>query len=366
MEFIDLKAQYRAYKTEIDKAITGIVESTQFIQGPVIRELETELAAYLGVRHAITCASGTDALLLPMMAFGVQPGDEILVPDFTFIATAEMVAFIGATPVFVDVDDKTYNLNPDDLARKITSRSKGIIPVSLYGQCADLDAINAIAARHGLWVMEDGAQSFGALYKDLRRKSGTLTRVATTSFFPAKPLGCYGDGGAMFTNDDNLAAELRCYLNHGQAQRYHHKRIGINGRFDSLQAAIVRVKLRHFDDEVIARQRIADWYTELLKGKVITPHIEPGNRSVWAQYTIRTPRREEVCEHLKNKNIPTAVHYPIPLHRQECFRHLDVADTSCPISCKLSAEVMSLPMHPFLTRTEVERVATSVLEAIGD
>jgi UDP-2-acetamido-2-deoxy-ribo-hexuluronate aminotransferase len=363
MEFIDLKTQYRAYQAEIDSAIAAVVQSAQFIQGPAVREFEADLAAYLGVKHAIGCASGTDALLLPMMALGVRPGDEILVPDFTFIATAEMVSFIGAIPVFVDVDEKTYNLDPADLERKITPRSKGVIPVSLYGQCADCDAINAIATRRGLWVIEDGAQSFGALSG--RNKSGTLTKVATTSFFPAKPLGCFGDGGAMFTGDDALAAELRCLLNHGQSQRYHHHRVGINGRLDSIQAAVLRVKLRHFDAELAARQRVADWYTELLKDVVVTPYIKPGNRSAWAQYTIRTPNRDKVCQHLAGKGIPTAIHYPVPLHRQECFRSLDVADASCPVSCKVSAEVMSLPMHPFLTRAEVERIAAAVREAVS-
>ncbi len=358
MQFIDLKAQYQAYKAEIDSAVAEVMSSAQFIQGTALHEFERELSAYIGIKHAIGCASGTDALLLAMMALGVQPGDEVLVPDFTFIATAEMVAFIGAVPVFVDVDEKTYNMDPSDLKRKITAKSKGVIPVSLYGQCADYDEINVLAASRGLWVMEDAAQSFGAVYG--RNKSGTLTCVATTSFFPAKPLGCYGDGGAIFTNEDALATECRCLLNHGQSQRYHHRRIGINGRMDTLQAAVLRVKLRHFDAEVAARQQVAERYTAQLNGAVVTPFIEPGNRSVWAQYTIRVANRDKVCQHLASKGIPTAVHYPVPLHRQEAFRNLGIGDASCPVSCKISGEVMSLPMHPLLGASEVDQIAVSV------
>jgi len=352
MQFIDLKAQYRAYQAEIDAAMADVVSSGQFIHGPPLHEFETEMAAYVGVKHAIGCASGTDALLLAMMALGVRPGDEILVPDFTFFATAEMVALMGAVPVFVDVDERTYNMDAGDLKRKITPRSKGVIPVSLYGQCADCEAVP------GLWMVEDAAQSFGALCG--RHKSGTLTRVATTSFYPAKPLGCFGEGGAVFTSDDALASEIRCLLNQGQSQQYQHARIGINGRLDTLQAAVLRVKLRHLDAELAARQRVAERYTARLEGAVVTPFIKPGNRSVWAQYTVRVANRDEVREHLKSKGIPTAVHYPSPLHRQKAFAYLGVSDASCPVSCKVSAEVMSLPMHPFLTDAEVDQVAEAI------
>jgi UDP-2-acetamido-2-deoxy-ribo-hexuluronate aminotransferase len=259
---------------------------------------------------------------------------------------------LGAVPVFVDVDERTYNMDRADVKRKITPKSKGVIPVSLYGQCADGEEIP------GLWTMEDAAQSFGA--QRGRNKSGTLTRVATTSFYPAKPLGCYGEGGAVFTSDDALATEIRCLLNQGQRQTYHHARIGINGRLDSLQAAVLRVKLRHFDAELAARQRVADRYTARLEGAVVTPFVKTGNRSSWAQYTVRVANRDEVREHLKGKGIPTAVHYPVPLHRQEAFRYLSVSDASCPVSCKVSAEVVSLPMHPFLTDAEVDQVAAAV------
>ncbi|MBM3860821.1 MAG: DegT/DnrJ/EryC1/StrS family aminotransferase [Verrucomicrobia bacterium] len=352
MQFIDLKTQYQAYKAEIDAAMAEVVMSTQFIMGPAVHEFEKEMAAYIGVKHAIGCTSGTDALLLAMMALGVRPGDEVLVPDFTFFATAEMVSLLGAVPVFVDVDERTYNMDPSDLKRKITARSKGVIPVSLYGQCADCEEIP------GLWMIEDAAQSFGAMRG--RNKSGTLTRVATTSFYPAKPLGCYGEGGAVFTNEDALASEIRCLLNQGQRQQYQHARIGINGRLDTLQAAVLRVKLRHLDAELAARQRVAERYTAKLEGAVVTPFIKPGNRSVWAQYTVRVANRDEVREHLKSKGIPTAVHYPVPLHRQEVFACLGVKDESCPVSSKVSGEVVSLPMHPFLTDDEVDQVASAL------
>lgn len=360
MQFIDLKAQYQAYRAEFDEAIAEVLASGQFILGPALRQLEQELAAYVGVRHAIGCASGTDALLLALLALEVRPGDEVLVPDFTFIATAEMVALLGAVPVFVDVEERTYNMNPADLARKISTKSKGVIPVSLYGQCADLDAINAVAAAHGLWVVEDAAQSFGATLG--QRKSGSMTRLATTSFFPAKPLGCYGDGGAVFTHDDVLAEAVRCCLNHGQSARHQHVRIGINGRLDALQAAILLVKLRHFEAELTARQTVAERYTERLKDVAVTPFVPAANRCVWAQYTIRVANRDEVCEHLRSKGIPTAVHYPVPLHQQPAFRHLAVPDSCCPVACKLSREVLSLPMHPFLTPEQVDQVASAVRE----
>jgi len=354
MQFIDLKTQYQAYKSEIDQAMADVLASAQFILGPPLRELENELAAYVGVKHAIGCASGTDALLLAMMALGVRPGDEVLVPDFTFIATAEAVALLGAVPVFVDVEERTYLMDRSDLARKRSPRSKGAIPVSLFGQCADCEPIP------GLWMIEDAAQSFGATQHG--RKSGALTAVATTSFYPAKPLGCYGDGGAVFTDDDSLAAEIRCLLNHGQSQPYRHARVGINGRMDTLQAAVLRVKLRHLETELAARQRVAERYSAQLSDVAVTPWVKPGHRSVWAQYTIRVANREEVCAHLKSKGIPTAIHYPMPLHRQKAFAYLGVSDQSCPVACKISTEVMSLPMHPFLSDAEVDQIASAVRE----
>lgn len=362
MEFCDLSAQYLAYKTEIDQAMASVIASTAFINGPEVKALEQELVAFSGAPFAIACANGTDALQVPLMALGVGPGDEIIVPDFTFFATAEVVSLVGATPVFADIDPVTFNITVDTIRPLITKKTKGIIPVSLYGQMPDLDAIASLAREHGLWVMEDGAQSFGATRK--ARRSTSVTELATTSFFPAKPLGCYGDGGAIFCQDEALASRIRVICNHGQVKRYHHGVVGINSRLDSIQAAILRVKLRHFQDELVARDRVASLYTERLRGVVSTPVVGPDCFSAWAQYTIRVPNREKVQAHLQSKGIPTAVHYPVPLHRQEVFAHLGVTDDRCPIAAKVSQEVMSLPMHAFLTEAQIDEVAAAVKEAL--
>jgi UDP-2-acetamido-2-deoxy-ribo-hexuluronate aminotransferase len=362
MEFIDLKEQYRRYKDEIHGEMEKVLSAASFIQGPAVKEFEAALAAHTGAKHAIACASGTDALMLGLMAKDIKPGDEVLVPDFTFIATAEMVALMGAVPVFVDIDRDTYNIDPTLLEKKITAKTRGIIPVSLYGQAADMDEINAVAKKHGLWVMEDAAQSYGAGYKG--KKSCNISEFSTTSFFPAKPLGCYGDGGAVFTNDDELAAKIRIILNHGQEKRYHHKYIGFNGRLDTLQAAVLKVKLAHFDEEMEAKQKAASWYTERLVGKVKLQKIRDYNYSVWAQYTCAHEKREKILENLKAKGIPTAIHYPIPLHRQEAFAYLGIGDTDYPVSVESSGKVFSLPMHPFMTEDQADTVANAVKEAI--
>ena len=362
MNFIDLQEQYRRYKDEIDAAVTEVMEKASFIKGPFLQQFESELAAHSGAKHVIGCSSGTDALLLGLMVKDVKPGDEVLVPDFTFIATAEMVSFVGAVPVFVDVQEDTLNIEPQKLEEKITEKTAGIIPVSLYGQCADMDEINGIAEKHGLWVMEDAAQSYGAEYKG--KKSCTVSELATTSFFPAKPLGCYGDGGAVFANDDDTADKLRVLLNHGQTKRYHHSVIGMNGRLDGLQAAILSVKLKYFDEEMQAKRNIAEMYTEKLQGAVETPNIRDYNRSVWAQYTVRHPERDRITPALKEKGIPTAVHYPIPLHKQEAFAGLGNKDADFPVSMKASAEVFSLPMHPFLSGGEIESICGAIKEAV--
>jgi UDP-2-acetamido-2-deoxy-ribo-hexuluronate aminotransferase len=362
MQFCDLQAQYARYKAEIDAAIQGVIDSAQFINGPAVKELESALATDTGVSHAIGCASGTDALFLGLLALGVKAGDEVIVPDFTFIATAEVVSLLGATPVFVDIEPETYMIDPELLERKITPRTKGIIPVSLYGQCPDMDTINGIAKKHGLWVMEDAAQSYGATYKG--KRSCALTDLATTSFFPAKPLGCYGDGGAVFTDDEELATKIRRILNHGQVKRYHHAMIGINGRLDTLQAAILKVKLAHFEEEKTLRQRVAESYSAALAGAVRVPSVPAYNRSVWAQYTVVTEKRDAVIEHLKDKGIPTAIHYPIPLHRQEAFSPLKADDREFPVSNELSRSVFSLPMHPFLTPEQIGFVTDAVKEAL--
>jgi len=286
MQFCDLKAQLDTFRPEMERAVLDVVESTRYIKGPPVGQLEQELSDYLkGDVAAIACGSGTDALLIALMALDVRPGDEVIVPDFTFIATGEVVSLVGAVPVFCDVDPVSFNLDPERLAEAVTEKTVGIIPVSIFGQCADMDRINTIADEKGLWVMEDGAQSFGAVYRG--RKSCTLTKVATTSFFPAKPLGCYGDGGAIFTRDADLADRIRMILNHGQAQRYRHAVVGVNGRMDTIQAAVVSVKLKTFDQELEMRRQAAETYTELLGGTVETPQVPEYNTSVWAQYTVR-------------------------------------------------------------------------------
>ena len=323
MQFIDLPAQQARIKTEIDAGIAGVLAHGQYILGPEVAELESQMAAYTGAAHCITCANGTDALQIALMALGVGPGDEVITPSFTYIATAETAAVLGAKPVYVDVDPVTCNMNATLIAAAITPKTKAIIGVSLYGQCADFDAINAVAAAHNLPVIEDAAQSFGASYKG--RKSCNLTTIACTSFFPSKPLGCYGDGGAMFTNDAELALILRQIARHGQDRRYHHIRVGVNSRLDTLQAAILLPKLAILDDEIARRQDVADAYATAFAptNLVQAPTILPDNISAWAQYTLRVANRDAVAEGLKARGIPTAVHYPLPLHQQPA-----VADTA--------------------------------------
>lgn len=358
IEFIDLKAQQSRIKTEIDAGIQRVLAHGQYILGPEVAELEEKLAAYVGAKYCITCANGTDALQIVQMAFGIGPGDEVITPGFTYIATAETVAVLGATPVYVDVNPKTYNLDVEKLEAAITPRTKAIIPVSLYGQCADFDAINAIAAKYNLPVIEDAAQSFGATYKD--RKSCNLSTVACTSFFPSKPLGCYGDGGAIFTNDEELAKVIRQIARHGQDRRYHHIRVGVNSRLDTLQAAILLPKLAILDDEMQARQRVAEIYTKLFNevGVATTPFIEVHNQSAWAQYTIQIEGRSEVQEKLKVRGIPTAVHYPIPLNKQPAVANENAV---LPIGDAIAERVMSLPMHPYLTSEAQEKIVSALL-----
>lgn len=362
MKFCDLHRQYLEYKSDIDNAIAGVIEKTAFINGPDIKALESELADFAGVSQAVACSSGSDAISLALLSMDIKPGDEVLCPAFTFIATGTMISIVGGTPIFVDVDPVTFNLDPEKIEEKITDKTKGIIAVSLFGQCADFDKINKIAKDHDLWVLEDGAQSFGAEYKG--KHSCALTKIATTSFFPAKPLGCYGDGGAVFTNDEDIAEKLRMIRNHGQEKRYHHKMIGVNGRMDTLQAAILRAKLKYFPNEIIKRNKVAEIYSELLENVVETPTILPNNVSVWAQYTIRTEKRDELREHLAKYDIPTAVHYPMPLPNQEAFADLGQG-TNFPVSNRLSDTVMSLPMHPFLTRDEIEFIAQKIKEFLN-
>jgi UDP-2-acetamido-2-deoxy-ribo-hexuluronate aminotransferase len=359
MQFIDLAAQQARIKDKIDANIQKVLSHGQYILGPEVTELEEKLAAFTGSKHCITVANGTDALQIAQMAFGIGPGDEVITPGFTYIATAETVALLGAKPVYVDVCPKTYNLDPTKLEAAITSKTKAIIPVSLYGQCADFDAINAIANKYGIPVIEDAAQSFGASYKG--KKSCNLTTVACTSFFPSKPLGCYGDGGAIFTNDDELAVVLRQIARHGQDRRYHHIRVGVNSRLDTLQAAILLPKLEIFAEEIQLRNQVASNYTQLLNEARVdtTPFIEEHNISAWAQYTVRVKNREQVQKKLSEQGIPTAVHYPIPLNKQPAVSD---SEARLPIGDEVADEVMSLPMHPYLTEQEQQRVVQALIK----
>lgn len=349
IEFIDLKTQQVRIKDKIDAGIQRVLAHGQYILGPEVAELEEKLASFVGAKYCITCANGTDALQIAQMAFGIGPGDEVITPGFTYIATAETVALLGAKPVYVDIDPRTYNLDPQLLEVAITPRTKAIIPVSLYGQCADFDAINAVAAKYGIPVIEDAAQSFGASYKG--KRSCNLTTVACTSFFPSKPLGCYGDGGAIFTDDDELAKVIRQIARHGQDRRYHHIRVGVNSRMDTLQAAILLPKLAIFEEEIRLRQNAARVYDRLLLAAGIdtTPYIEPYNTSVYAQYTVRLASREAQQTRLKEAGIPTAVHYPIPLNKQPA-----VADACVKLAVgdEVAEQVISLPMHPYLTNDQ--------------
>jgi len=362
MEFIDLKSQYQRLKPQIDAAIQRVLDHGQYILGPEVAELEEKLAAYTGAKYCISVANGTDALQIALMALGVGPGDEVITPGFTYIATAETVALLGAKPVYVDIDARTYNLDPSLLEASFTSRTKAIIPVSLYGQCADFDAINAIAAHHGIPVIEDAAQSFGASYKG--RKSCNLTTIACASFFPTKPLGCYGDGGAVFTSDAELAKVIRQIARHGQERRYHHVRVGVNSRLDTLQAAILLPKLAVLDEELGQRQEVAARYAGLLNemGINTTPHVETHNFSAWAQYTVRVTGRDRVQKVLSESGIPTAVHYPIPLNRQPA-----VADhtVNLPVGDLVAQEVMSLPMSTWLAMADQEKVVAALRDAVA-
>ncbi|MDA8445587.1 DegT/DnrJ/EryC1/StrS family aminotransferase [Paracidovorax valerianellae] len=361
MEFTDLKTQYQKLRPDIDARIQKVLEHGQYILGPEVNELEERLAAYTGAKYCITVANGTDALQIAQMALGIGTGDEVITPGFTYIATAETVALLGARPVYVDVRADTYNLDASKLEAVITPKTKAIIPVSLYGQCADFDAINAVAARHGIPVIEDAAQSFGATYHG--RKSCNLTTVACASFFPSKPLGCYGDGGAIFTNDEALARVMRQIARHGQDRRYHHIRVGVNSRLDTLQAAVLLAKLDSFDEEIKLRQQVADRYHQLLKSAGIStiPLIAANQQSAWAQYTVRAQERDRVQAVLSEAGVPTAIHYPLPLNKQPAVADPDV---QLPVGDRLAQEVLSLPMGPFLTVSDQDRVVSALTKAM--
>jgi len=357
INFVDLAAQQSLIRGKIDSNIKKVLDHGQYIMGPEVSELEEKLANFVGVKHCIGVSSGTDALLVAMLALGIKPGDEVITTPFTFFATGEMISLLGASPVFVDIDAKTYNINPSLIEEAITPKTKAIMPVSLYGQCADMDSINQIVSKYNLPVIEDGAQSFGATHNG--KQSCGLTTIGCTSFFPSKPLGGYGDSGACFTNSDELA-KIMCEIRiHGQKRRYHHSRIGINGRIDTIQAAILLAKLDIFPEEVCLRQEVGDRYTMLLNEipEIMPPYIEPGNTSVYAQYTIQSGKRTEIQDEFKQAGIPTAVHYPISLARQPAMQ-LDSNDL--PVTDVITTRVMSLPMHPYLTEEQQNFIVSRI------
>ena len=356
--FFDLAAQQALIKRQIDENISKVLEHGKYILGPEVTELEERLCEYTGAKYCITCANGTDALQIALMAIGVGPGDEVITPAFSYIATAEATALLGATPIYVDVDPVTFNINPALIEEKITPRTRAIIPVSLYGQPADFEAINKIARKHNLIVIEDGAQSFGA--EQLGQKSCNLSDIGCTSFFPTKPLGCYGDGGAIFTSDENLANSLRQIARHGQEKRYFHARVGINSRLDTLQAAILLPKLDILNTEIAARDTLAKKYSaELgLDNRWTCPEILDENRSAWAQYTLKVSDRDDFRQKLDRAGIPTAVHYPLPLNKQPAVQDLNAV---LHYGDKMSDEVVSLPMHAYMTEATFEQITNAIL-----
>lgn len=371
--FIDVAAQRRRLGNAIDEAIARVLDHCQFINGPEVTQFEAELASYSGAKHVVACASGTDALLMVLMAKGIGRGDAVLCPSFTFCATGEVVVLTGATPIFVDVDESTFNMEIGSLKRGITTardrglKPRAVMPVDLFGQSADHDAIAAVAEAEGLFVLDDAAQGFGASYKG--RKLGTLGHATATSFFPAKPLGCYGDGGAIFTDDSELAETLKSIRVHGQgSEKYDNVRIGLTARLDTMQAAILIEKLKIFDDEISARNKVAERYARGLGNIVTVPRLAPGCTSVWAQYTIRLPKgvdRDGFAAALKAQGVPTAIYYPKSMHQQTAYREFPVADGGLPVSECLSDEVISLPMHAYLDEATQDRVIAAVRDALS-
>ena len=366
MDFIDLKSQQARLRQEINGRRGKVLSHGQYIMGPEVGELEERLADYVGVKHCIGVSSGTDSLLIAMMALGIGPGDEVITIPYTWISTAEMIALKGAKPVFVDIDPGTWNMNPALIEQAITGRTRAIMPVGIYGQTADMTAINTVASKHNLPVIEDAAQSFGATHHN--RKSCSLSTIGSTSFFPSKPLGCYGDGGALFTDDDNLAQTMRQIRVHGQAKKHHHPILGINGRLDTLQAAIVLAKLDIFDEEIERRQAVAATYNQKLQPSASSiqdqatsiQQLGAGNTSVYAQYTILTPERTELQAALKEADVPSVSYYTVPLHLQPVFSDLGNRQGDFPVTEKVSAECLSLPMNPYLTEEEVTKVADRI------
>lgn len=360
MQFIDLKTQSKRIEERLLSRFKAVMDHGHYIMGPEINMLEEALASFVGTKHALAVASGTDALLIALMALGIGAGDEIITTPFSFFATAEVIALLGAKPVFVDIDPHTYNIDAGLIEAAITAKTKAIMPVSLYGQCADFDEINAIAKKYNLPVIEDGAQSFGATYKG--RRSCGITTIGCTSFFPSKPLGCYGDGGACFTNDDELAKRMAEIRVHGQSQRYYHTSLGINGRMDTMQAAFLLEKLAIFDEEIELRQEVAKRYADLLPKNITRQHIKSDNLSVYAQYTIEVEDREHIQKQLEQLGIPTAVHYPVGLHEQPIFKKMYPGEQHFKYTQRAAKSVMSIPMHPYLGLDDQKKIVKALQE----
>jgi len=361
--FIDLQRQYKERKEAIDRQIQEVLDSSGYILGPKVEELEKKLAAFAGTKYAAGCGSGTEALQLALMAIGLEPGDEVITTPFTFIATAEVVALLGAVPMFVDIERDTYNIDPERIEAAVTDRTRAIIPVDLFGQCAEYDHINQIAARHGLTVIEDAAQSYGALYK--KRRACSLADIGCASFYPSKPLGCYGEGGMVFTNSEETLEALRSLRVHGQGEdKYNNVRIGFNGRLEAIQAAVLLGKLPAFEREIEQRQVVAQRYSEALKDATVTPAVRPYNLSVWAQYSIRVKNRDEFQARLKAVGIPTAVFYPRPLHLQKAFEYLGHKEGDFPVTEEVARDIVSLPMHAYLDEKTQDFIISETLKAL--
>lgn len=359
IQMVDTGTQYQKIKSEIDNAIHSVIDSTQFIQGPAVKKFENNVEKYLGTKHAIGCASGTDALQIAMMALDIKPGDEIITTPFTFVATTETIAILGAVPVYVDIEPATFNIDVSKIEAKITPKTKAIMPVHLYGQPCDMDPIMKIAEKHGLFVIEDAAQAMGARYKD--KMICTIGHIGCISFYPSKNLGAFGDGGMLTTNDNDLAEKIRMIISHGSKRKYYHETLGVNSRLDSIQAAILDVKLKYLDDYCDQRHNAAMKYNGKFKGIFETPYIMPGVKHIFHQYSIRVKNRDEMMEFLKSQGIPSMIYYPVPLHMQEAYKY-DYKPGDYPVSEEIAKDIISLPMHTELTDEEIDFIASKVIE----